>query len=560
VQPDTQGETYDYVVIGSGFGGSVSAMRLKEKGYSVLVLERGSRYRDDDFPKSNFQLSRYLWMPAIRCFGFFQISLLNGGMVAHGNGVGGGSLGYANVLEVPPGPMFENPSWHHLANWKEVLRPFYVTARRMLGVTSNTWQGPADEILKDIAEEMGMEETFRPTQVGVYFGQNGKEAPDPYFGGAGPKRSGCNFCGGCMVGCRYNAKNTLVKNYLYFAEKWGAVVYPESTVTDIRPLPADQADGARYEVVYQKTKSVLRKPQYRVRARNVVVSAGVLGTLKLLLNLRDVRGSLANISPRLGELVRTNSEALAGVVGRNDDKNFSEGIAITSIFKADDVTRVEPFRYPDGSNLIRYLSAPLISIRGGIFPRLLRTLMAIIRHPIDTMRTYVLPSWARRSSLLLIMQTKDNHMTLRLGRSIYTFFRRGLVSEPDPEHTVPARIDVGHEITRSFADTTEGVAYGSLGENLLNMPTTAHIMGGCPFGRDAQEGVVDLDCQVHNYPGLYIIDGSIIPANPGVNPSLTITAMSEYAMSRVPVKQGIKLENPIGVVIEPSEEIIPVVD
>lgn len=560
MQPDTQGETYDYVVIGSGFGGSVSAMRLKEKGYSVLVLERGSRYRDDDFPKSNLRLSRYLWMPAIRCFGFFQISILNGGMIAHGNGVGGGSLGYANVLEVPPDPMFENPSWHHLANWKEVLRPFFVTARRMLGVTSNPWQGPADEILRDIAEEMGMEETFRPTQVGVYFGQNGVEVSDPYFGGAGPKRSGCNFCGGCMIGCRYNAKNTLVKNYLYFAEKWGTIVYPESTVTDIRPLPADQADGARYEVVYQKTKSVLRKPQYRVRARNVIVSAGVLGTLKLLLNLRDVRGSLANISPRLGELVRTNSEALAGVVGRSDDINFSEGIAITSIFKADDDTRVEPFRYSDGSNLIRYLSAPLISIRGGIFPRLLRTLIAIIRHPIDTLRTYVLPSWARRSSLLLIMQTKDNHMTLRLGRSIYTFFRRGLVSEPDPEHRVPARIDIGHQITRSFANTTGGVVYGSLGENILNMPTTAHIMGGCPFGRDAQQGVVDLDCQVHNYPGLYVIDGSIIPANPGVNPSLTITAMSEYAMSRVPVKQGIKLENPIGVVIEPSEEIIPVVD
>ncbi len=556
---NTDSVVYDFIVIGSGFGGSVSAMRLTEKGYRVLVLERGMRYKDSDFPESNRAISKYLWMPIMRCFGFFQISILNSVMFAHGNGVGGGSLGYANVLEVPPDKMFENPSWHHLANWKQVLRPHYETARRMLGVTSNPYQGPADKMLYEIAEEYGMEHTFRPTQVGVYFGQEGKEADDPYFNGQGPSRSGCTFCGGCMVGCRYNAKNTLEKNYLYFAEKGGAEIRSLASVIDIQQLSKDQQDGARYEVAYVPTKAILNKRVTRVRGRNVIVAGGVLGTLNLLFRLRDVKKSLPNISARLGELVRTNSEALMGVLGRNDEINFSKGIAITSIFKADEHTRVEPFRYPEGSNLIRFLSAPLIYVRGGFFPRLLRTLRAIIRHPVDSLRTHVLPHWARRSNLLLIMQTKDNHMRMKLGRSIYTLFRKEMVTVPDPEQTVPASIEIGHDITWKIATRISGVPYGSLGENILNMPTTAHIMGGCPFGLDAEDGVVGLDCQVHNYPGLYVVDGSIMPANPGVNPSLTITAMAEYAMSLIPRKEGNIPEN-LFVIREPSEEYIPVVE
>jgi cholesterol oxidase len=556
---NTDSVVYDYIIIGSGFGGSVSAMRLTEKGYRVLVLERGMRYKDSDFPESNRVISKYLWMPIIRCFGFFQISILNGVMFAHGNGVGGGSLGYANVLEVPPDKMFDNPSWHHLATWKQVLRPHYETARRMLGVTSNPYQGPADKMLYEIAEEYGMEHTFRPTQVGVSFGQEGKEAEDPYFIGQGPTRSGCTFCGGCMVGCRYNAKNTLEKNYLYFAEKGGAEIRPLASVIDIQQLSKDQQDGARYEVDYVPTKAILNKRVTHVRGRNVIVAGGVLGTLNLLFRLRDVKMSLPNISARLGELVRTNSEALMGVLGRNDEINISKGIAITSIFKADEDTRIEPFRYPEGSNLIRFLSAPLIYVRGGFFPRLLRTLRAIIRHPVDSLRTHVLPNWARRSNLLLIMQTKDNHMRMKLGRSIYTLFRKEMVTVPDPEQTVPASIDIGHDITWKIATRISGVPYGSLGENILNMPTTAHIMGGCPFGLDAEDGVVGLDCQVHNYPGLYVVDGSIMPANPGVNPSLTITAMAEYAMSLIPPKEGNIPEN-LFVIREPSEEYIPVVD
>jgi cholesterol oxidase len=345
-----------------------------------------------------------------------------------------------------------------------------------------------------------------------------------------------------MVGCRYNAKNTLVKNYLYFAEKWGAQIHPEAEVTDIRPLPADQPDGARYQVIYRRSTAWLFKPERRVRARNVVLSAGALGTLKLLFRCRDLTRSLPNLSLHLGEMVRTNSEALLGAINRDGKINYSEGIAISSIFNADEVTRVEPVRYPDGSSLMRFMGAPLISTGDSIPIRLLKSLWEFIRHPVDFLRSYVLPGWAYRTTILLIMQMKNNRMRLRLGRSLLTFFRRGLVSEPDPEHTVPARIDIGHRVARAFAEKTNSIPAGSTGENLLNMPTTAHILGGCPFGRDAEEGMVNLDCQVHNYPGLYVVDGSIVPANPGVNPSLTITALAEYAMSRVPPKDKIDEE------------------
>ncbi len=535
--------TYDYIIIGSGFGGSVAAMRLAEKGCRVLVLEQGKRYRDQDFAKSNWAIWMYLWAPALRCFGILQISLLEGVMVLNGRGVGGGSLGYANVLEVPPDAMFENPSWKHLADWKTVLRPHYETARRMLGVVRNPRLGEADHLVKEIAEERGTADTFRATEVGVFFGSEGEEVTDPYFDGDGPPRKGCTFCGACMVGCRHNAKNTLPKNYLYFAEKWGVEVRAECEVCDVCPIPpslstpeggrpGEQAD-ARYEVTYRSATAWPLKREQRVRARNVIFSAGVLGTLKLLFHCRDVARSLPDISPHLGEMVRTNSEALMGSVGRDDRVNYSEGIAITSICQADDVTRIEPVRYPDGSSVMRYISAPLIDIRGGFLGRVLKTLLAFARHPIDALRTHLLPGWAKRTTILLIMQTADNCMRLRLGRSIHTLFRRGLVAEPDAEQTVPARVETGHAVTRAFAQKSGSIPMGSLGENLLSMPTTAHILGGCPFGRNAQEGVIDLDCQIHNYPGLYVVDGSIVPANLGVNPSLTITALAEYAMSRV---------------------------
>lgn len=541
---------YDYIIIGSGFGGSVSAMRLTEKGYSVLVIEQGKRYRDQDFATTNWKIWKYLWFPVLRCFGILQISILKGVMILHGRGVGGGSLGYANVLEVPPNEMFENPAWQHLAHWKEVLRPHYETAKRMLGVTRNPYQGKADQVLREIAETRGTAETFRATEVGVFFGPEGEEVPDPYFDGHGPARCGCHFCGACMVGCRYNAKNTLPKNYLYFAEKNGADLLSESEVVDVIPItPASSLVkdeiGPRYKVVYCSSKAWPVKKQYAVKARNVIFSAGVLGTLKLLFRCRDMTGSLPDVSQKLGDLVRTNSEALMGVIHRDDRINYSEGIAITSIVKADEVTRVEPVRYPDGSSVMRLISAPLIYARGRVLKRLAITLGAFVRHPIDSLRTHILPGWARRGTILLVMQTVDNQMRLKFGRSGYNLFRRGLVAEPDAEKTIPARIEAAHEVTWAFANKTGGIPMGSLGENILNLPTTAHILGGCPFGRDASEGVIGLECQIHNYPGLYIVDGSIVPANPGVNPSLTITALAEYAMEEIPERSRNGMEQEV---------------
>jgi cholesterol oxidase len=540
-------ETFDYVIVGSGFGGSVSAMRLTEKGYRVLVLERGKRFRDQDFARSTWNIWKYLWLPAARCFGILQISPFRDVLVLHGAGVGGGSLGYANVLMEPSDELFAAPAWHHLADWKRVLRPHYDTARCMLGVAPNPRQWPADDLLREIAGELGQQHTFQPTTVGTFFGEPGVEMPDPYFGGAGPPRSGCTHCGGCMVGCRHNAKNTLVKNYLYFAERWGAVVQPEADVREIWPLRGEQPDGARYEVRYRSSTAWARAPLKRVRARNVVVAAGTLGTMRLLFRCRDTIRSLPRISQRLGDMVRTNSEALLGVTSRSRKTDYSTGIAITSIFHADPVTTIEPVRYPAGSDLMRFLSGPLIET-GSLFERLRASVADLLRRPLDFMRTHVLPGWARRTTILLVMQTEDNRIRLRLGRSPLTLLRRGLVSQPDVERSIPAKIAIGHQVTRRFAEKIGGIPSGTINEALLNIPMTAHILGGCPFGRDHHDGVVDLDCQVHNYPGLYVVDGSIVPANPGVNPSLTITALAEYAMSCLPVKPGhVPRDAPVGV-------------
>lgn len=554
-------ECFDAIIVGSGFGGSVSALRLVEKGYRVLVLERGKRYNDQDFARTTWNVFKYLWAPSVGCFGILQISPFRDVFVLHGSGVGGGSLGYANVLEQPSDVLFENPAWKHLADWKCILAPHFATAKRMLGVTRNPRLWHSDQVLKEIAGELGTQATFRATEVGVFFGDahhaEGELVADPYFGGEGPPRNTCNHCGGCMVGCRYNAKNTLVKNYLYLAEKFGAQVWSESEVHDVRPLPPGQADGARYEIAFHKTTSWLFKSEQTVRARRVIFSAG-LGTLRLLFRCRDVTGSLPKISPRLGEIVRTNSEALLGATSRTGQVDYSKGIAITSIFNADAVTAIEPVRYPAGSSLMRLLASPLVAPGGGIASRFLRTAVKIFTHPIDFLRTQILPGWAYRTTILLVMQTEDNRIRLRLGRHFFTLGAKNLVSEPDAEKNIPTQIDIGHHVTRRFAQKINAVPAGSVNEGLLNIPLTAHILGGCPFGLDDQQGVVDLDCQIHNYPGLYVVDGSIVPANPGVNPSLTITALAEYAMSRVPPHPERLARPPVGVAISQKAEPQPV--
>jgi cholesterol oxidase len=534
-------QVYDFVIIGSGFGGSVSAMRLAEKDYSVLVLERGKRFRDQDFASTNWKVWKYLWLPGLRCYGVMQITPFKDVVALHGSGVGGGSLGYANVLMQPDDETFAHPSWHHLQDWKAALQPHYATARRMLGVTRNPRLGLSEHILEQVADEMGASDTLHPTDVGVYFGDDsappGTEVPDPFFAGQGPSRSTCRFCGGCIVGCRYNSKNTLVKNYLFFAEKYGAQVQAEAQVHDIRPLEVSQPDGARYEVAYHRTTGFLFHPEKVVRARNVIVSAGSLGTQKLLFRCRDLTHSLPRISPRLGTMVRTNHETLLGATSPDFKTNYSDSLAIASLFKPDPQTVIEPTHYPKGSSLLRFLAGPLIAPGGSFWRRLGRTLLTILRHPLRFINAHVLPGWAERTTILLVMQVEDSRLRMFPGRGLLNLFGWGLVSERDVQQDIPRTLQVGHQVARDFARHINGASAGSVFEGLFNISLTAHILGGVPFGLTDQEGVIDLDCQVHNYPGLYVVDGSIMPANPGINPSLTITALAEYAMSRVPDKE-----------------------
>jgi cholesterol oxidase len=530
-------QVYDYVIIGSGFGGSVSAMRLSEKGYRVLILERGKRWRNEDLPRTNWNIPKYLWLPALRCFGILQMSLSRGFFVYHGSGVGGGSLVYAAVLMEPKEDFFQAPAWKQLGDWQKILSPFYATARKMLGVTPNPLFWPADHALREVAKQLGYGETFRPTDVGVFFGEAGKQFPDPYFEGNGPPRVGCTQCGACIVGCRDDAKNTLDKNYLFFAEKLGTQVQAEALVKSVHPLSGDQVDQARYEVRYRSSSGWFSQSEHSVRTKNVIFSAGVLGTLSLLFHCRDEIQTLPNISLTLGQRVRTNSEAFLGAFSPGTPDNHAEGLSITSIFFADPKTQVEPVRLPEGSSLLFWLlSSPLIEATGGFLNRLWHTLLQILSHPIQFIYTKFIPGLTKRGLVLMVMQTEDNQMRLRYGRNPFALFRRGLVGDQDPERTVPVNLQLGHQVIRDFAKKIGGYATGSVTEGLLNVPMTAHILGGCTFGTNSEEGVIDLDCQVHNYPGLYVIDGSIIPANPGVNPSLTITALAEYAMSQVPPK------------------------
>jgi cholesterol oxidase len=525
-------DTYDFAIVGSGFGGSVAAHRLTEKGYRVMVLERGRRFSDLEFPKTNWDLRNYLWMPALGCHGIMEFSFLRHALYVHGSGVGGGSLVYAGVLMEPEEHVFEAEEWSRLADWRSLLVPYYAEARRMLGVARNPRLGPADQVLERLAGAAGQQDTFRPTDVGVFFGDPGVPVADPYFGGEGPARSGCTFCGGCMVGCRLNSKNTLVKNYLYFAESGGARVLPDVLVDRLLPLPQGEADGARFLLGFRRLRGLGRG---EIRARNVVVAAGTLGTLELLLRCRDGLRSLPRLSPRLGERVRTNSESLLGSIAREADVDYSEGVAISSIVHADAITHVEPVRYPEGSSFIRLLTLPLIDAPGqGFLVRLAKTLAAILRRPIDFVREKAFPRWARRTTILLVMQAQENFLSMRWARRPLAFFHSGPVTRRDNPAPAPAELPIAHALARAFAGETRGSPVGSWTETLFDMSVTAHLLGGCPIGRSAEEGVVDMKGEVFGYPGLYVLDGSIVPGNPGVNPSLTITAMAEFVMDQMP--------------------------
>lgn len=520
---------YDFAIVGSGFGGSVSALRLSEKGYSVAVLEMGKRWRKEDFPHTTWNVRKYLWRPWLGMYGILQMTLVKDAFFLHGAGVGGGSLVYANTLLVPPDEAFRDPRWVGM-DWRSALEPHYATAKRMLGVVQSPIIVETDRMLKEVADELGRGDTFHRANVGVFFGDEpGKTVPDPFFGGEGPERTGCTMCGGCMVGCRVGAKNTLDQNYLYLAEKRGAVIRPETRVTDVTPL-----DGGGYELTLERTTGLFGETS-KLRVRAVVVSAGSYGTVNLLMRCKE-RGSLPKLSESLGHYLRTNSEALLGVRSRKPDVDYSRGIAITSGVFVDDKTHIEVVRYPAGSDALAPL-ATVLTEGGGSIPRWLRWIGTVIRHPLQFLRTAVPFGWAKKTAILLVMQPIDNHLKYRLRRRWYWPFSKKLDSDRGDGPPVPVYIPVANLVAKKLAAKMDGVPESGLLEVLLGKASTAHILGGCPIGMTPDDGVVDPRSRVFGYDDLYVVDGSIIPANLGVNPSLTITAMAEQAMTHVAPRQ-----------------------
>jgi cholesterol oxidase len=523
---------YDFIVVGSGFGGSVSALRLAEKGYRVLVLEAGKRWRTEDFPRSNWNLRKFLWMPALFCYGIQRLTPLRDALVLSGAGVGGGSLVYANTLLEPGEEAFRRGTWPHGIDWQRVLAPHYATARRILGVTANPhlWEG--DRQLLDFARSLGKESTFNATQVGVLFGETpGEEVGDPFFGGEGPPRKTCIYCGGCMVGCRHHAKNTLDKNYLYFAEKLGAEVRSETLATDVRE---DGRGG--YLVSTRSSTAKLRRGRQRLSARGVVLSAGALGTVNLLLKCREA-GSLPRLSTALGGYVRTNSEVLCGVTARSGARDWSKGIAIASGFHPAPDTYMEVVRYPSGSDAMSFFGTLLID-GGSRLGRPLRWVATCLRHPIDFLRTLNPFGWAKRSTIILVMQSLDNSLRLiRRRRWTWPFAKHLTSQRAAGQPPIPNYIPVANEAARFMARRIDAFPSSAINEVVLNVPTTAHILGGAAMASSPADGVIDSRNRVFGHENLYVVDGSMIPCNLGVNPSLTITAMAEHAMSHIPPKQ-----------------------
>ncbi|SNT46761.1 cholesterol oxidase [Actinomadura meyerae] len=519
---------FDVIVVGSGFGGSVSALRLAEKGYRVAVIEAGRRFDESTLPKTNWRLRKYLWAPRLGMRGIQRVHLVGGKagvLVLAGAGVGGGSLVYANTLYVPPEPFFKDRQWGHITDWQDELNPYYDQARRMLGVTVNPLVTPADEAMKRVADKMGVGHTYHPTPVGVFFGEKGgEEADDPYFGGAGPRRTTCTGCGSCMIGCKVGAKNMLTKNYLYLAEKAGVQVIPDTTVTSLAP----RASGG-YEVGTEHT-GPLRKRRRTLTAEHVVLAAGTYGTQRLLHRMRAA-GRLPDLSPRLGELTRTNSEALLGVERmtvwhRKKDVDHSTGLAITSSFHPDEKTHIEPTRYGSGNNAMGVIRTLLVD--GGGAPRWLKFLGQAARHPTVILRGLSLRDWAKRTVIALVMQTADNSITIAEKRG--RLGGRRLVARQGDGEPNPTWIPIAHDAVRKLAEELDATPGGTWFD-LFNIPTTAHFIGGCVIGETADDGVIDPYHRVHGYPGLHVVDGSAVTANLGVNPSLTITAQAERAMA-----------------------------
>jgi len=520
----------DVVIVGSGFGGSVAALRLAEKGYRVRVYEAGRRFADEDFAKTSWNLRRYLWAPAFGCYGVQRIHRLPHVMILAGAGVGGGSLNYANTLYEPGPGFFADPQWRGLADWASELAPHYATAKRMLGVVERyPHHGPVERIMAGAAEDLGVGDTFRRAPVGVWFGRPGERAADPFFGGEGPERTGCTLCGNCMVGCRVGAKNTLVKNYLALAERRGVAIEPLRTVTAVRELP-----GGGFAVTTRRTDGRLRRGERTVTAQRVVLAAGTWGTQQLLHRMKR-SGALPGISDAVGRLTRTNSEALDGAVATSvpESLGLAHGIAITTSFHVDDRTHVENVRYGPGSNLMGALATVMVPGELPLARRLGRVARLLLRSPARQFRLASLHRWSERGIIALVMQTADNSLTLSLRRR---FGRLGLTSaqghgEPNPSHLPEAhRAAEAIAARMTQASGVPAEARGSWPE-VFGIPLTAHFLGGAPISASPSDGVVDAYHRVWGHPGLSVVDGAAVPANPGVNPSLTITALAERALS-----------------------------
>ncbi len=518
---------FDYIVIGSGFGGSVSALRLAEKGYSVLVVEKGKKYTSEQFPKTNWNLRKYLWMPILGLYGIQKLDYFRHAFILSGTGVGGGSLVYANTLMKPPEDFFNNTDWNKFNNWEKVLDPFYEKAGFVLGRTKLNRFHEEDNILREVAKDIGKENSFDNVFVAVNFSE--EENTDPYFNGHGPKRNQCNDCAGCMIGCRENAKNTLDKNYLYFAEKFGTEIIAETEVYKIEYI------NGKY-VLYANSSLFGKKKKTKYKSKGLIISGGVLGTLKLLLNQKEVYKTLPGLSDKLGEKLRTNSESLCSATKSNHKLN--NGVAISSIFKPDNDTYIEIVKYPDGSNVMKYLLTLATGKTKYYWLRGFKLMINIILHPIKFVIMLFNYKWAENTVIFLVMQTVDNSMRMILKKGIFGI--RTLSIKNDGKIRVPAYIKTGQDVMNRYAKKANAIPQNAITEIMFNTPSTAHILGGCPMGNTDKEGVIDKELKVFNYPNMFIIDGSIVQGNLGVNPSFTITALAEYAMSKIPDKQGNK--------------------
>jgi cholesterol oxidase len=518
-------DTYDYLIIGSGFGGSVSAMRLAEKGYSVLLLEQGKKYQPTDYAKTNWDLRKYLWMPPLGFFGIQKLSFYRQASILTGIGLGGGSLVYANTLFKPSSKFFNANTWKKFGDWENILEPFYKTAGFMMGRTLYDKQNPEDQILRKVAKSMNREDTFQNVYVAVNLNEHEGEK-DPYFSGLGPMRKTCTGCAACMVGCRENAKNTLDKNYLFFAEKFGVNIIPETKAYKISKSDSIFTVSARSYSRRQKRKQ-------KFKAKNVILSGGVLGTLKFLFEQKYRYKTLPLLSEKLGHNLLTNSETLTAVSGVS--RKLNNGVAISSVFHPDEDTNVEIVKYPEGSNLMKLFFTLSAAGAPNNVLRSMKLLKNIASHPLRFAKVMFSRNWSDNAVIFLVMQTLDNAMKMRWSKGP---FGGTLKIDNSGNKRVPAFIEIGQEVTEKYAVESGGISQNIILEVVLDRPTTAHILGGCPMSENAQEGVISPKLAVHNYPGLYIIDGSVIQANPGVNPSYSILAMAEYAMSLIPDKEG----------------------